>query len=249
MTQVYNQNTHIGWDGKTNIARFMESISKYCDALVAFDDGSTDGSRDVITEWSGSIEIEIPSNKVNTPDKEGYHRARSLEHCRRLGADFVLCLDTDELFEKKVGSHLIHALCEGLDDSIDSIRFLTRHLWRTDRFARFDGHWGDPTEPRLFRLTDEVSYGQLDGIRSSLSPDGMIGNTLSPIKIMHFGYSSDAEIQYKHKRFESLGIDLTKHIDDSNIKLFESNTLMTELPVGPGIEVYRKRLELQNINS
>jgi len=242
MTQVYNQNSLVGWDGKTNILRFMESVTKYCDGLVAFDDGSTDGSRDIITDWSGDFELEIPSNKVNTPSREGFHRARGLEHCRRLGADFVLCLDPDEVFEDKAVRGSLRALCENMFET-DGIKFSRRDLWRTDRYIRLDNGWSGGTGVRLFKLHDDVEYNADAGVRSPIAPDGLKKVSESILRIIHFGYSTDADILLKYKRFKALGVDLMAHMDDSSVRLCDADPkwLNTTLS-GPHIKVYNEQI-------
>ncbi len=248
MTQVYNQNSILGWDGKTHIERFMESVTKYCDGLVAFDDGSTDGSRDIITKWSGSIELEIPSNKVNTPDQENFHRARSYEHCKRLGADWVLCLDVDEVLEKRVELGALRALCEQLEPQHDTVGFLGRDLWRTGQYVRLDGHWSEPVGPRLLRVSADLSYDVTPGVRTPLVPRNIVSMANSLLKVVHFGYSSDSLITQKYKRFKSLGIDLLPHLDDSNLRLSDINFKLNAAPSGPGIAVYDKHIrEILNV--
>lgn len=241
MTQVYNQNTILGWDGKTNIERFMESVTKYCDGLVVFNDGSTDGTRDVITSWSGDIEIEIPSNKENTPDAEGFHRARSLEHCRRLDADWILCLDPDEVFESSVERGLLKSLAEVTVG--DGIEFRCADMWRTDRYLRLDRHWSQSAGPRLFRLSDDLSFDIEPGYRSRVYPDGIKNVVQSNAKIIHYGYSSDKAILSKYKRFISLGVDLMPHLDDSSLRLCDFNEKKYGKFFGPGVEVYDKQVK------
>jgi glycosyltransferase involved in cell wall biosynthesis len=239
MTQVYNQNSHLGYDGKTNIERFMESIVKYCDGLVVFDDASTDGSRDVVTSLGSSIELQIPSNKENAALQEGYHRARSLEHCRRMGADWVLCLDPDEVFEAKVERGALRALV----NLYDGYSFRKRDLWRTDRYLRLDGHWSQSEDVRLFRLHDDISYNTDFGVRTDLWPDEGIATVASSmLKIVHFGYSTDEQIVHKYKRFMKLGVDLSSHLDDVNVRLCDADDCLNTKPTGPGIEAYNNQI-------
>ena len=242
MTQVYNQNTFIDWDGKTNIDRFMESVSKYCDGLVAFDDGSTDGTREAIARWSGDIEIEIPGNKKNTPDMEGLHRARCLEHCRRMGADWVLCLDPDEVFEPKVERGALRALCE-MDEEVNAYEFTRIDLWRTDRYIRVDAGWSALTGTRLFRLNDLVSFDVGLGMRSTLEPEYVDPPDISILKMVHFGYANDLSIILKYKRFKSLGVSISDKINDDLLRLCDTNPNWLSKPLdGPGISAYDKMI-------
>lgn len=242
MTQVYNENTLRGWDSKTNIRRFMEEVSKYCDALVIFDDGSTDGTRDVICELSGEIEMQIPSNTFNTPEYENYHRIRSLQHCARLDADWILCLDPDEIFESRVSLEKIKALCESVDETVDSIAFLNRHLWRTDRYVRVDGYWGHPTGPRLFRYSDKLDYDITPGLRRALAPEGLNHTVQCAYKIIHYGYSTDEAILSKFNRYKGFNWNLLSHLSDKHLRLSELGPLLDGGPKGPRIEAYDKHI-------
>jgi glycosyltransferase involved in cell wall biosynthesis len=218
MTQVYNQNTHVGHDGKTNIERFMESVAKYCDGLVVFDDASTDGSRDVVTSLGSSIELQIPSNKENA---------------------WVLCLDPDEVFEAKVERGALRALV----NLYDGYSFRKRDLWRTDRYLRLDGHWSQSEDVRLFRLHDDISYNTDFGVRTDLWPDEGIATVASSmLKIVHFGYSTDEQIVHKYKRFMKLGVDLSSHLDDVNVRLCDADDCLNTKPTGPGIEAYNNQI-------
>lgn len=246
MTQVYNENSVVGWDGKTNIERFMESVTKYCDGLVIFDDGSNDGTREVITDMADGIELEIPSNKINTPLAEGYHRARSLEHCRRLNADWVLCLDPDEVMEKSAEYGALDTMLTDLDEICQAVTLDRFDLWRTDRFVRTDGNWSASAGIRLFRPSENVSYDIGEGCRLPIEPlfkDTIIGS-VGFLKIVHYGYSSDELIEYKYRRFRTLDIDLESHLDDENIKFKEvSSRLLKTKPLGPSVDVYRRSIK------
>ena len=247
MTQVYNANTHRGHDGKTNIERFMQSVIKYCDGLVIFDDGSTDGTREVITDHSGSIEIQILSNKVNTPENESYHRARCLEHCRRLEADWVLALDVDEVLERD-GEKTLRQFVEYYDEvGVEGpVAFFYKDLWRTDRYIRVDGDWCNKVYPRLFRLTDDLFYKVVVGVRTGLMPDNIYGNCIqSPLRIIHLGFVDDKMIIDKYRRFQSLDVDLKELLGDSNLRLSEASSSWfdEDWPRGPGIEVYEHHIE------
>jgi len=241
MTQVYNENTFRGWDGKTNIERFMQSVVQYCDGLVIFDNGSTDGTRDIITKYSGTIEIEIPSNKENSPLYENYHRARCLEHCKRLNADWVLCLHPDEVFESVVERGALGALAN-TKTTIDGYVFKRRDLWRTDRYIRLDGEWNNNTEARLFKLTDKINYDISPGINKTIVPNGIVNASYSALKILGYGYSTDEQIAHKYRQLKGLGFDIAPLVSEMNIRLCDVNESFRVKMNGPKIDVYNKRI-------
>jgi glycosyltransferase involved in cell wall biosynthesis len=248
MTQVYNQNTLRGYDGKTNIERFMESVSQYCDGLVVFDDGSTDGTRDVITSFSGDFELEIPSNSINTPDREGYHRARSLEHCKRMGADWVLTLDPDEVIEKRGENGHLRIVLDSVPDDIAGVGFYKRELWRSDRYVRVDTDWSHRINVRAFRLPrgdETLRYDIEPAYRSSLVPDNLpTPYAKSALRILHYAYINDLAILEKYNRWMGLGVDISSELDDSDVRLSDANPewFGEAWPQGPGIEAYQMQV-------
>jgi len=225
MAQMYNENIHIGVDGKTNLQRFMDSISKYCDALVMFDDGSTDDSRDLI--WSylyedAIEEIEILGNPPgqNSFKNELYHKARSLEHCRRLNADWILWLDCDEVIEAKGERGGVRALCESTQKG--AVNLFEANLWRTDRSVRTDELWAAGLFCRLWRLTDDLSFNIKPGLHNDLAPQGIKGRDTGTLKVIHYGYADDESIIRKYRTYKEHGQSgraLDRMIDETSLRL------------------------------
>lgn len=229
MAQMYNENTHVGVDGKTNLQRFMDSISKYCDALVMFDDGSTDDSRDLVMSYlfeDRLQEIEIPGNPPgqNNFKNELYHKARSLEHCRRLNADWVFWLDCDEVIEAKGERGGVRELCEATTKG--GVNLFERNLWRTDRVVRVDELWAQGLFCRLWKLTDALSFDIKPGLHHSLAPDGIVGRDTGTLKVIHYGYADDESIIRKYNTYKAhgqTGRALDRMIDESSLRLGEAS--------------------------
>lgn len=241
MTQVYNENRIIGPDGKTNIERFMESVSKYCDGLIVFDDGSTDDTRDVITSYSGDFELEIPSNPINSPENENYHRARSLQHAIRLEADWVVCLDPDEVLESRGENGALRALLEAIPENVGGVGFYKKELWRSDRYVRVDYDWAHRISLRAFRPSTELKYNIYPCYRTALAPlDVPQPFTKSSIGILHYAYINDNSILAKYNRWKQLGIDISEQLDDSYLRITDSNPTWfgPSGPIGRGIDTY-----------
>ncbi len=241
MSQVYNQNTIVGRDGKTNIQRFMESVSQYCDGLVIFDDGSTDGTRDVIASFSGDFELEIPSNALNAPSYENYHRARSLQHILRMGADWVVCLDPDEVLEKRAERGALRAMLEHQPDDVHGVGFYSKELWRSDRYVRVDGSWAHRISLRAFRPAEDLTYDVKPAYRQPLAPENVpTPYGKSSLAIIHYAYADDASILHKYNRWKSLGVNLSKEIEDAYLRLTDANPKWFgyDWPYGPGVEAY-----------
>jgi glycosyltransferase involved in cell wall biosynthesis len=202
MTQTYNANTIVGHDGVTDAVRFMESISKYCDALVLFDDGSTDGTREVVGSYGDRIEIQILSNAENCREIQWMNRARCLEHARRLEADWVIALKTDEILEPMGENGGLIAALESTE--ADSLAFVRKHLWTTDRYIRVDGDWSADLPVRAFRFTPELRYETVEG-RSSVVPENLLGEaSLCRLNIIHYGFATEEGISRHRENYEQM---------------------------------------------
>lgn len=190
LSQGFNCNTIVGHDGLTDAQRFMNSIVNVCDALVFFDDGSTDGTRETIGSFGESIQIEIPSNLTNRSELSWLGRARCLEHARRLGATWILALKPDEALCELSSSRILSQTLEFANPKVDAFLCRRRNLWLSDRYERQDGSWGRQYETRLFKLHDDLFY-PMNSSRD-IVPLGISDNiSTSKINILHYGYSTN----------------------------------------------------------
>ena len=153
LTQTHND-AHVGVDGKSNIQRLMDSIVGHCDSAVVFDNGSTDETYETIIQYSEDIEIEVPRNLAFESGQDNYHIARSLEHCRRLDADWILLLKCNEYLVDGVQFRLFCRYCPPHIESAD-----------------ISG------ERRLFRLTDDLRYDIEEGYFTPLKTKSHIDLT------------------------------------------------------------------------
>ena len=79
---------------KGNLERFVKYVMPLIDALVVYDDGSTDGSADYLRQFTPHV---IRSEQ-NAFDREIEHKKLLLERALELKPDFVFYLDADEVF-------------------------------------------------------------------------------------------------------------------------------------------------------
>lgn len=86
---------------------------------------------------------------------EGEVRNKLIEEARGQGADWVLCIDPDERFEKSAGRK-IRRLIEN-DNQKAVYGFRLRELWTPNRY-RSDGIWDKKIQWRLFPLHDGQTF-------------------------------------------------------------------------------------------
>ncbi len=80
-----------------DLPRFLESVARFADAVVALDDGSTDHTAAILAA-DPLVEglLHNPRRETYAGWDDGANRARLLDAARDVGADWVLSLDADE---------------------------------------------------------------------------------------------------------------------------------------------------------
>lgn len=92
------------------------------DHFVFYDDGSTDGTREVIEEQLESDRFTILSDDTKTKYHESYNRQVMLNESRRTNADMIVCIDADEL--------LSDPMIDAFDDIMrDAVRYRMHLYW------------------------------------------------------------------------------------------------------------------------
>lgn len=244
MAQCYNENTYRGHDGLTNLERFMRNISTYCDALVLYDDASEDSSLEYLEDkwrpWCARDEgqlrdILIIRGQQNDFAGERAHKQRALEKCLSIYPDFILWLDIDECI---YGPHFPFE--QMLKDKIDGLVLYEDNLWRTDRFKRTDELWAQGQFCRVWSRAacERKGFNVARGLHQKLYPDGVVKVIDSPMRVTHYGFSTDEAILRKYRMYKSHGQSgraLERLIDERGLRVTPSNISGA---CGPGAEIY-----------
>ena len=230
-TQVYNELK------KENLQRFMQSVSKYCDALVIYDDASTDGSMEWIKDnyplEDGPLkEVHIIYGDTNNFSNEIAHKQIMLDKCSEVGADWIFWLDADEVIEPRGESGDIRKLCDS--GFCDAYGFREVNLWRDPSFYRLDNAYNDGEFCRLWKNNGKLSYGERPGLHQRQYPDGIGEIVTSDIKVIHYGFSSDDRIIDKYKTYKAhgqRGWALNRLIDERTLSVAKSKDEWFSSPI------------------
>jgi hypothetical protein len=121
---------------------FFDSLRRYCDAVVALDDGSTDDTLAI-------LEAEpLVKRIVRMPVREGYrswndatNRNRLLREVRKLNPRWILSLDADERIDEEDGQAL-RAFLER--DAMPGLAYAFRHapMWGSTEYFWPRYYWG-----------------------------------------------------------------------------------------------------------
>jgi glycosyltransferase involved in cell wall biosynthesis len=87
-------------NGATDLPDYLKCVSRFADAVVALDDGSTDDTRDLLAA-SPLVEVLLSNPRRNSYREwdDGMNRNRLLEAAAQLDPTWILSLDADERFD------------------------------------------------------------------------------------------------------------------------------------------------------
>jgi hypothetical protein len=138
---------------------FLANVAPSVDAIIALDDGSTDGGFDPIATHPSVVEaLQIAPRSPHVWD-ELRNKRILIDAAHRHCAKFVLALDVDERLERGFRERADVALDTADRDGIDAYAILIRELWDRHDQVRVDGVWGRKWNPRLFRLRVDHDFG------------------------------------------------------------------------------------------
>jgi glycosyltransferase involved in cell wall biosynthesis len=211
--QIYNELR------KGNLHRFLTYFQPLVDAIVAYDDGSTDGSYETLLQYTPHVIRGGPNEFQN----EISHKQLLLNKALQLNPDFLLWLDADEVLTANAAERL-QSLCEQcIVNQIDGLAFHELNLWRSKSWRRLDSLYNDGWFVRLWRVTPEIAYSDLkSGLHQPPYPTTLKTLENTPdIQVIHYGFSSPKHLAYKYLIYQSHGQSgyalLDRLIDESQL--------------------------------
>lgn len=215
ITQIYNEVR------RGNLERFLSNIIPLVDDLVVYDDGSTDGTYERLQQATPHV-LRGARNEFR---HERAHRQLLVEKARKLGADFILWLDADEILTNG-GRHALERLAaECCDRDADAISLHEINLWRSANWRRVDNAYNDGWYVRLWRMRPDLAFQHLNrpGLHQQLFPDSIQNVVRSELlSVLHYGFASDENILFKYLNYErhgQTGWPLQRLIDESTLVL------------------------------
>src|SRR3954468_21745215 len=136
---------------------FLANVGPHVDGIVALDDGSSDGSAELLADRPEVVEL--IRRAVDRPhwDEAGNYRAL-VEAALRHGADWALSLDADERLERDFRARAERVIRRGEQRGRSAYAVRLRDLWDSPDRYRTDGLWDSKVPQRLFRLRADHAF-------------------------------------------------------------------------------------------
>jgi len=195
--QIYNELV------KGNLERFANHVEPLVDALVVYDDGSTDGSYEYMLTQTPYVIRGYKNDFVN----ERSHKQILLQEALKLSPDFILWLDADEVLTANASDYLQTLCATCIENNNDGVVFHEINLWRSQTWRRLDSLYDVGWFVRLWRVTPGMCYKEsAPGLHQRAYPSTVQRlQWTDSIKVLHYGFATRQRLAHKYLIYQSHG--------------------------------------------
>lgn len=195
-------------DGMRFLPGFLRNVAPQVDGIVALDDGSSDGSAELLA--AAASVVELLRNPVDRPgwDEVGNHRAL-VGAAMRHAAEWVICLDADERLEEGFRTRAERVIARGSLFGLTAYAIHLRELWDDPGHYRVDGIWGRKSVARLFRLQADHQFDsrQLHGSKAPMQARRRGRFPGADLNIYHLSMIRAEDREARRQRYEAADPD------------------------------------------
>ena len=188
---------------------WLANVTPHVDGVVALDDGSSDGSAELLDARPEVLELlRVPADRPAW-DEPGNH-ARLVRAALSHGADWLVALDADERLERDFRARAERVIRRGGLLGLSAYALRLHELWDSpDRF-RADGIWRHKWIARLFRARADrpLDMRPLHARKTPLSRRGTVGRVAhADLRVYHLRMIDPGDRTERRERYERLDPD------------------------------------------
>lgn len=189
-------------DEMANLPGYVANVGPHVDGIVAFDDGSTDGSAEFLEGRPEVLAVLHGPAARPAWDEAGNYR-RLVREALRASAGWAISLDADERVECDFRRRAERVIRRGRLVGISAYAVRMRELWDSPDRYRADGVWGNKAPPRLFRLRPDHEFDPrpLHGSKVPLQSRRV---PVADLEVFHLRMIDAAGRRERRERYERL---------------------------------------------
>ncbi|MDB4882377.1 MAG: hypothetical protein JWL95_1143 [Gemmatimonadetes bacterium] len=190
-------------DGMRHLPGFLRNVAPQVDGIIALDDGSSDGSAELLDRHASVIELLRGPRERPAWDEVGNHRtlvAAALRH----RAEWILCVDADERLERDFRTRAERVIARGRLFGYSAFAVRMRELWDDPGQYRVDGIWGRKMVARLFRAREDHDFdpATLHGSKAPMQARHRGRFPTSDLTVYHLGMLRPEDRTARRRRYE-----------------------------------------------
>jgi glycosyltransferase involved in cell wall biosynthesis len=184
---------------------YLANVAPQVDGIVALDDGSSDGSAELLESSTAVLELIRRPRDRPAWDERGNLRAL-VEAGLRHGGDWLIVLDADERLEREFRARAERVIRRGRRLGFTAYAPRLRELWESPHQFRADGIWGRKSAARLFQARPDHLFDPhlLHGPKVPLQAVRERRCALAAIEIYHLRMIRAADRSARRRRYEEL---------------------------------------------
>ncbi len=222
---------------------FLANVAPHVDGIVALDDGSGDGSGELLAAHPKVLEVlRNPPRRPVWDEVGNYEKlhAAALRH----GAGWILAVDADERVEREFRDRAERAIRRGRRLGLSAFAVKLRELWDSHDAYRCDGVWGGKRVARLFAALPDhrFDYRPLHAVKAPLQARVWGRFVGADLEIYHLRTIRREDREMRRDRYKSLdpearwqpGIGYDYLTDEGGLRLRHVDSRRTFVEGGDG---------------
>lgn len=182
-----------------------------CERIYVYDQGSNDGSLEILRANPKVVLIESPTNDFRN---EIICKKALLEKllAEQPDTDWIFWLDCDYLLNNKYlkddFAEFYAALAAADNAQVDGLIFGHYNLWRSDTYYRIDDnyHWANgPGRISVWKNNGKLNFAAQSGLHKVPYPAGLNKTQRIDCELIHRGFATDFQIMAKYDNYKSFG--------------------------------------------
>ncbi|MCC7243723.1 MAG: glycosyltransferase family 2 protein [Acidobacteria bacterium] len=189
---------------------YLANVTPQLDGIVALDDGSADGSAELLAGHPAVLEVLRIAPRVPHRWNGVGHRRLLVDAAARHGAEWALALDADERIERGFRDRAERLIEDAGPEGPMAYAVTLRELWdRPDQY-RVDGVWGRKAVARFFRIRPDHDFGT-GALHGHWAPENSRGPggpyVRADLTIYHLKMIAAADRERRMRRYTALDPD------------------------------------------